>query len=627
MPDGDSLKKAAGLAGAPGSVDSVSGAEDIASVTRDDLVARLQQSEDRFRGALDAIEGVMWTNSAEGEMVGDQPKWAELTGQSYEQYQGYGWADAVHPDDAQPTIDAWQDAVRAASTFTYEHRVRRHDGQWRLCAIRAVPVRNEDGTIREWVGVHRDITDRRTGEMRLRQVAENVEAVFYIHEPDSGQTLYVSPAYEKIWRQPASVAYSRLRGFVEQIHPDDRERVRTTVFALEDQASCSIEFRLKFADQQERVIHDQPSMSIDPFSGKRIVVGFATDVTEHHNALELLKRNAETFTNLVKANPFGIYVVDGDFKLTEVSLGASKVFENIDPLIGRDFAEILRVTWTEPFASEAIAQFRRTLETGEPYISLSLVEQRANIDQIEAYDWRIERIILPDGQFGVVCYFYDLSERNSYEVRLRLLIDEKETLAREIDHRVKNSLAIVGSLLSMQRSTTSSEETRAALAEATNRVIAVARVHERLHKSHHVGILAFAEYLEKLCQDIANSLHRSGVELVFNADPVELAAEQAMSLALVANELVTNAFKHGCAAGAKRITVTLLRRPDTLLLTVADDGAGLPLTQEANTSGLGFKVIKTLSNQLGAVLTVPKPGSVAEFHLVVPYTPATNANS
>ena len=493
MAEGDSTNGNAGadlLTGQAGNADVMDAAE------RELAGLRLQQSEQRFRAAVDAIQGVLWTNNADGEMVGEQPKWAELTGQTFEQYQGYGWADAVHPEDSKPTIAAWQESVRSLMPFNFEHRVRRHDGQWRLCAIRAVPVFDPDGSIREWVGVHRDVTDRR-------------------------------------------------------------------------------------------------------------------------QAQDLLARNSETFATLIASNPFGIYVINADFKLVQASRGAAKAFETIEPLIGRDFAEIMRIVWHEPFASEVIDQFRSTLETGESYVSQT-AEQRANIDAFEAYDWRIERIVLPDGRFGVVCYFYDLSERNSYEEQLKLLIHEKELLAREIDHRVKNSLAIVGSLLSMQRSASKSEETREALTEAVNRVVAVSRVHERLHKSQQVGIIAFAEYLEKLCNDIASSLGGAGVTLRFAAVPIELLAEQAMSLALVANELVTNAFKHGCAAGAKSIVVSLSRQADTLLLIVADDGAGLPSAQDAKSAGLGFKVIKTLSKQLGAVLTVPKPGSAAEFQVAVP---------
>ena len=101
---------------------------------------KLLQSEGRFRAAVDAVQGVLWTNTAEGEMRGEQPRWAELTGQTFEDYQGFGWAKAVHPEDAQPTIDAWLAAVRERRPFSFEHRVRRHDGQWRNFSIRAIPI-------------------------------------------------------------------------------------------------------------------------------------------------------------------------------------------------------------------------------------------------------------------------------------------------------------------------------------------------------------------------------------------------------------------------------------------------------------------------------------------------------
>ncbi len=101
-----------------------------------------------------------------------------------------------------------------------------------------------------------------------------------------------------------------------------------------------------------------------------------------------------------------------------VGAGAEKVFSNIEPLIGRDFAEILRIIWPEPFASEVIELFRKTLATGKPYHSPSTIKQRRNTEEVEAYDWKIERAVLPDGRLGVVCNFYDLSERQEYEAAL-----------------------------------------------------------------------------------------------------------------------------------------------------------------------------------------------------------------
>lgn len=131
----------------------------------------MRESDERYRAATAAVSDLIWTNNADGLMEGEQRGWEEFTGQSREDYQGYGWSKEVHPEDAQPTIEAWNRAVLEKRTFIFEHRVRRRDGEWRLCSIRAVPILNADGKIREWVGVHTDITERRRDEEKLRQLA------------------------------------------------------------------------------------------------------------------------------------------------------------------------------------------------------------------------------------------------------------------------------------------------------------------------------------------------------------------------------------------------------------------------------------------------------------------------
>lgn len=130
-------------------------------------VKRLRESEARFKAAVAAVEGIMWTNDAEGKMQGPQAGWGSLTGQSEDEYAGLGWSQAVHPEDAQATIDAWLDAVAAKRPFVFEHRVRRADNVWRRFAIRAIPVLDEEGEIKEWVGVHSDVTEDREREEQI----------------------------------------------------------------------------------------------------------------------------------------------------------------------------------------------------------------------------------------------------------------------------------------------------------------------------------------------------------------------------------------------------------------------------------------------------------------------------
>lgn len=136
--------------------------------------AEVKASNKRFRTAMEAVHGVLWTNSADGRMIGEQPGWSALTGQSQEQYQGFGWASAVHPDDAAASVIAWNQAVSTRTMFVHEHRVCRHDGEWRTFAIRALPILDDAGEITEWVGVHTDISHQRAAEASLREHAESL---------------------------------------------------------------------------------------------------------------------------------------------------------------------------------------------------------------------------------------------------------------------------------------------------------------------------------------------------------------------------------------------------------------------------------------------------------------------
>jgi PAS domain S-box-containing protein len=130
--------------------------------------AALLQSEARFRAAVSAI-GIMWTNNAAGEMTGAQPGWTAITGQSEAEYTGYGWSKRVHPEDAQPTLDGWNQAVRERRVFDFEHRLLTVQKEWRLFSVRAVPIFAASGQVAEWVGVHIDITDARRAEEALRE--------------------------------------------------------------------------------------------------------------------------------------------------------------------------------------------------------------------------------------------------------------------------------------------------------------------------------------------------------------------------------------------------------------------------------------------------------------------------
>lgn len=120
----------------------------------------LRRSEDRFRSLIQASSQIVWTTDPSGEMVGEQTSWSQFTGQDEPAYRGWGWFNAIHPDDRETTASVWQASLANRRSLEVQHRVRRHDGQYRDCVARVVPVLEPDGRVREWVGTHTDVTER-----------------------------------------------------------------------------------------------------------------------------------------------------------------------------------------------------------------------------------------------------------------------------------------------------------------------------------------------------------------------------------------------------------------------------------------------------------------------------------
>jgi two-component sensor histidine kinase len=206
------------------------------------------------------------------------------------------------------------------------------------------------------------------------------------------------------------------------------------------------------------------------------------------------------------------------------------------------------------------------------------------------------------------------------------VLERQNLLAREADYRVKNSLQLVTSVLTMQAAAAPGRVEGRALVQASNRVQAIAHAHGLLHRSGGPELLAFQDYLSSLCSDLRQSLlvdgtHRS---LELDLEPVQLRADCAVALALIVNELVTNAFRHAFPDKRRGHVVVQVKRPapDLCRLTVLDDGIGLrSWKMRGRTSGLGARIVGAMIQQLRARLEV-----VAEqgtrFTIEVPLTSA-----
>ena len=147
---------------------------DISDRKRAEL--KLRHSEERFRAAAEAIGDIIWTGNSKGEMIEEQLGWAAFSGQSFEEYRGSGAAKVLHPDDGE-IFNRWERGLAAPRKFSAEIRIRRHDGQYRMMWVTVVPLFNDDGTVREWVGGLTDITERRRGEEEVRDSNERFQGL------------------------------------------------------------------------------------------------------------------------------------------------------------------------------------------------------------------------------------------------------------------------------------------------------------------------------------------------------------------------------------------------------------------------------------------------------------------
>ncbi|WP_164101059.1 PAS domain S-box protein [Candidatus Laterigemmans baculatus] len=138
-------------------------------------VRQLRASEERFRTLVITTSPIIWTANADGEMVGDNPSWAAFTGQTPAEYTGWGWLDALHPHDREPTATIWRQAVEKQQRYETEYQLRRHDGEYRRIIARGAPVFADDGSLREWIGNCSDVTDRLRAEEGLARVTTESE--------------------------------------------------------------------------------------------------------------------------------------------------------------------------------------------------------------------------------------------------------------------------------------------------------------------------------------------------------------------------------------------------------------------------------------------------------------------
>jgi PAS domain S-box-containing protein len=407
--------------------------------------AQAVNEKNRLNALLDALPVGVALIDAQGGTIASNPQFEEVWGgprpptvsvRDYAAYKGW-WADTGAP--VEPEEWASARAVQKGETvLNQEVRIERFDGTRVIVLNSAAPIRDAEGRIAGSAVAIQEITELKRAEEALKE-NEAVLRTFFdspgvmrgIAEMVDGRIVHVS------CNEYAARVYGvdresiRDKSIIEAGGTEEIARMWTGLYEESRRTGepVSVEYARPCADGKQRwLLGTACYLGTGPTGQARF--GYTCiDLTDRKRAEEQVSQSQRTFSELVERAPYGIYVVDSQFRIAHMNTASQTgAFRNVRPVMGRDVGEALRILWPEPVAADVVATFRHTLETGEPYYSPRFVNPRHDLTTVESYEWELHRMMLPDGQYGVICYFFDSTKLREVEAAAR----ESEAKYREL---------------------------------------------------------------------------------------------------------------------------------------------------------------------------------------------------
>ncbi len=453
-------------------------------------------------------------------------------------------------------------------------------------------------------------------EARFRALSDGSPLGIYYTDTQGGCT-YTN----KRWRQICGLTEEEGLGhfWARLLQPDDRAVVSTRwLQAAREGVEFAIEVPIRRPDGAVRHVHARARAVSDEHGAVTGYVGSVEDVTERHALLARLNENEERLRRLYEATPAMLHSIDGKGRLLAVSdIWLSKMGYTREEVIGRPSSDFL-TTQSRDYASKVVLpaffkagrcdniDYQMVTKTGEVIdVMLSAILDR---------DVR-------DPSARSMAVIEDVTERHRQQRRLKEALAERETLLREVYHRVKNNLQVVQSLLNLQRRALPEGDARAALDDSVRQVRAMALVHEKLYQTGTLSAISLREYTTDLLNQIgeASRARDRGIALHAEIEPVEASLDVAVPYGLLVAELVGNGLKHAFPDGRRgEIRVRLAWQGESLELEVADNGVSLPEDFDIDASqSMGLQLSASLSSQLGGNLRACDRGG-AVFSTALP---------
>jgi PAS domain S-box-containing protein len=555
------------------------------------IQAALHASEQRLRTVMDILPGFVWFAEPDGAINHLNDRWYEYTGQTPEEALPTGWTETVHPEDAARTAEIWAHALSVGCPYEVELRYRRRDGAYRWYVARAERMVDDRGAVLGWAGFSADIHDRKTAEERLAESQERLRALadnlplamvyqIVLEADGSRRFSYVGAASQALLGLAPDAAMADPGLLYSRILPEHRERfAQAEAEAIENLAPFDEEAAMRVANGDVRWfrILSAPRRTA---GGALVFDGLLMDVTEARATRQAIAASEERLRLALEGAQLGEWEWNEAEGLIRLSERAAAIYG-----VGQQ-----TISWAElqshihpdeqaPIVSEA----RRALEANDTYN----VEYRYRRPGDAHEVWlSVHGRVHTERQgarrmIGVVA---DTTERRNVEERERLL-------GREIDHRARNALAVVQSLVRL----TPFNDRSSFVETVCGRVNAMARVHTLLSRSRWAGA-SIREIVEQELAPYAKDQVR-----VAGPD-VHMRLESAQPFSMIVHELATNSVKHGALAGAAG-ELEVRWRSDAAGLTFEWLERGGGPARPPERSGFGSRLIEGAVSQLGAAIS------------------------
>jgi PAS domain S-box-containing protein len=463
-----------------------------------------------------------------------------------------------------------------------------------------------------------DITERnrvlaalRISEERYRLAAAAVDGIVYDWDLIAGR-VERSPQIADLLGVPLHDIPEAAAWWSQRVHPDDLARIQGEAARVRGQGGTRYRcaYRVRHADGTWREVMDHAFLVCDARGAVVRVVGVTTDVTAQRRAEQALRDSEERLRLARDAARIGIH----DFDVASGRIGWDARVRELWAVPAD-----LPITY-EIFIAGVHPEDRAGVQGA---VEQALDPQGAGLYRAEyrviGIGDGIERWVVATGQVSfadgkpirLVGTVTDETARKAVEAKLRELIEQRDALLQEVHHRVKNNLQLIGSLLQVQAAQSGDPAVRDFAQRSASRIAAMGATYDILHRSPASGRIELGSYVRALCHELAASyLDAAGrLQVALSDEKLLVDSGKAVTLGLILNELVTNAFKHGLAPGAPdKIRVVLHRGPcGRWDLAVANGQAGRNTLAGPPTpggKGLGLQLVALFVQQLGGTLEI-----------------------